>query len=402
MKQYSYVAKSKENNKEISGVLEASSEKELKDILRKNNLFLIEIKEKKSKNIFSISLFDRVSLIDKIFFTKNLQVMLSGGLSLSRALQVLSMQAKRKNFKNIISDIRKEISSGKSFSQSLSKYPDTFSEIFRSMIQLSEETGRMEENLAILTNQLEKEYELKSRVKGALVYPSVIVSAMVGIGILMLILVVPEMARTFENLGIDLPFTTQFIIKIGNFLANSWFLIPPFIVLFIYTIKLISKTKKGKIIVDFFYLKIPIVSLVVKKTNAAYTARTLSSLLSSGVSIIRGLEIISESLQNSYFKKSILESIEAMKKGEKLSQALKPYSELYSLLMVHMIEVGEETGQTSKVLSRTSEFLEEEIFNLTKNLTSIIEPILMIVVGAAIGFFAIAMIQPMYSMIGTL
>ncbi len=361
-----------------------------------------EASTKKRKSFFSFSILNNVSLSEKVFFTKNLQVMLSGGLSLSRALQILSIQTRNKRFKNVLLDINERINKGESFSQALAKHSDIFSEIFRSMIQLSEETGTMEKNLDILSIQMDKEYELKSRIKGALIYPSVIVFSMIGIGILMLIVVVPELTKTFNEVGVSLPLSTQIVIGFTDLMFNYWYVLPFFVLTAYFLIRKASKTKRGKRFIDFLMLKTPFVSSVIKKTNSAYTARTLSSLLASGVPIIRGLEIISESLSNIYFKKAILDSITSVKKGDSLSKSLRSYSNLYSLLMIEMIEVGEETGETSKVLIRTAEFLEEEIFNLTKNLSSIIEPILIVIIGGAIGFFAISMLQPIYSIMHTI
>ncbi len=405
MPKYFYTAKSADTKQNVSGTIEASNENELAKFLREDNLFLIEAKEKKEKkrkNVFSISFLDKVSLVDKIFFTRNLQVMLSGGLSFPRALDILALQIKNKKFKNALIDIKEEINKGNSFSSSLEKYPNIFSETFRSMIQLSEETGEIEKNLKIIINQLEKEHELKSRITGALIYPAVILCAMFGIGILMLVVILPQLASIFESMEVDLPITTQLIINFGEFLSNNGLLLIFFSFFSFFIIKFSLKTKKGKKIIDYLLLKIPFVSSIIKKTNSAHTARTLSSLLSSGVPIVKGLDIISRNLSNIYYKESIINSIDEMKKGGKLSQALAPYSNLYSLLVIQMIEVGEETGQTAKVLSKMSDFLEDEVFNLTKNLSSVIEPILMIVIGAAVGFFAVSMLQPIYSMMGGL
>ncbi len=405
MLKYSYKARSIKKNDEVFGIMEASDEKDLAKLLREKDLFLIDAKPEKKlikKANISIPFLNKVSLTEKIFFTKNLQVMLSGGLSFPKTLRVLSEQAKSEKFKKVLLDIKEDIGQGKSFSSSLEKYPDIFSEVFRSMIQLSEETGNIEKSLTILSKQLEKEYELKSRIKSALIYPAVIISAMLGIAILMLTVVLPQLAGVFEAMNVDLPASTQFIINLGDFLSNNILLSFFLLVALIIAFRILSKTKKGKKGIDFLLLKTPFLSMVIKKTNSAHTARTLSSLLSSGVPIIRSLEIVSGNLSNSYHKEAINNSIETMKKGGKLSHALTPYSGLYSSLMIQMIEVGEETGQTSEVLSKVADFLEEEVFNITKNLSSTIEPVLMVVIGAAVGFFAISMLQPIYSMIGTI
>lgn len=397
MPQYYYTAKSKKA--EVTNLMSASDKKELARKLREEGLFLTKAEEVNKKDN---SLFKRVSLADKIFLTRNLQMMLSGGLSLSRTLGILSLQTKNKTLKRALFDIREEVHKGKSFSEALGRHPHIFSKMFRSVIQLSEETGKIEENLGVLTKQMEKEHKLRSKVRGVLIYPAVIVVTMVAVGIVMMIFVVPRLTQTFEEMGVTLPFTTQIIVGFANLLVNGWHYLLIAVVLFVLLVRYLVKTKRGKKLIDFILLRTPIVSSVIKKNNSAYTARTLNSLLASGVSIVRGLEIILENIPNSYFKEAIEEAIEEVKKGENLSVALKPHAHLYSLLLIQMIEVGEETGQTSKVLSKTSDFLEEEVFTLTNNLASIIEPLLMVVIGVFVGFFALSMLLPMYSVLEVL
>jgi type IV pilus assembly protein PilC len=197
---------------------------------------------------------------------------------------------------------------------------------------------------------------------------------MIGIGILMLIMVVPTLAKTFEELKMELPITTRIVIGAGNFLANNWLLCLIGFILAVFLFGIIIKTKRGKKTIDYIILKIPIISPLVKKTNSAYTVRTLSSLVASGVPIVRSLEIVSGTLDNVYYKTAILDAAEKVRKGEKLSGALSPYSKIYPSLVLQMLEVGEETGETSSILAKLADFFEEDIANETKNLASVIEP----------------------------
>jgi len=249
---------------------------------------------------------------------------------------------------------------------------------------------------------MEKEHEIKSRIKGAMIYPAVIIFAMVCIGVLMLIIVIPKLSAVFSELGVDLPLTTKIVIAIGTFLSKFWFLLPIGILVFLFLLRVILKTKTGKLVFDTFVLKIPVISSIVKKTNSAHTVRTLSSLIAAGVPIVRSLEIVSGTLGNVHYRKAMSEAAERVKKGAKLAEILKRYENIYPTLVIQMIEVGEETGKTSDVLEKLAEFFEEEVANATKNLSAVIEPVLMLIVGAVVGFFAISMIQPIYSMVGTL
>lgn len=381
----------------------ARDKSELARILKKKGFILISAEEegKTKKGLaLEISFLTRVSLVEKMMFTRNLRVMISAGISLPRALEILSRQSKSKKFSDIILSLKQDIVKGNSFSNSLAKHPEAFSQLFASMIRVGEAGGRLEEVLGILTKQMSKEHELKQKIVGALIYPAVIVFTMIIIGIAMLVLVVPKISETFIELKIPLPKSTQFVIWLGNSLAHQWYLIfiPLIIVAFLFW--KFFKTEPGKRIISFLVLKIPIVSAIVKKSNTVRMARTLSSLISAGVPLAESLSIISDSSGNYFYKQAMARASERVIKGKKLSEVLSNYVKIYPLLVIQMIEVGEETGQSSQILEKLAEFYEEEVANSTKNLSSAIEPMVMLLVGGIIGFFAISMIQPMYSMLG--
>ena len=405
MPRYSYIAKSLDG-KTHSDILDAKNERELAKILRGEGYILIKAesgeKKHKRKLTISISLFNKVKLIDKMMFARNLRVMVSAGVSLPRALKILSGQTQNKKFQKALLGIGEEIVKGRSFSNALKKYSTIFSELFVSMIKIGEEAGTLEEVLGVLTDQMEKDHEIRSKIKGAMMYPLVIILAMIIIGILMLIMVVPKLAQVFADLGIELPITTRIVIATGIFLSKFWYLLPVIAFVLVFLVKISLKTKSGKLIIDALVLKIPITSSIIKKTNSAYTARTLSSLITAGVPIVRSLKVVSGTLGNIYYKEALLKAAEQVEKGNKLADALRQYEKIYPALLIQMIEIGEETGETSHILEKLAEFYEDEVTNATKNLSAIIEPILMLIVGAVVGFFAISMIQPMYSMLDVL
>jgi type IV pilus assembly protein PilC len=380
------------------GELEAKDVYELARALRKEGLFLIKIKEKKEGFKFSFPSFG-VSLSEKMFFTRNLATMVGAGVSLPKALASLKEQVKNKKFKKAIGKIEEEVIKGKNFSDALSFYPQIFSEFYQNMIKVAEEAGNLEEVLEILARQLEKENELKSKIKGAMIYPAVILTAMFGIGILMLVMVVPKLAETFKELEIELPMTTKIVIGLGNFLSQKWYLALASLVLFFFFFYRFLKTKTGKRIFDTLLLKTPVVSGLIKKTNSATIARNLSSLLAGGISLPRALEITANTLGNIFYRQTLTAAAEKVRKGERLSLFLKSYQNIYPLTLISMVEVGEETGETSKILLKLADFYENEVSEATKNLTSIIEPVLMLIIGGAVGFFAVSMVQPMYSML---
>jgi type IV pilus assembly protein PilC len=402
MPKYFFVAKSFEGQTK-TGEREAKDIHQLASTLRQEGLILIRAEVEKEKRKFQISFPSfGIPLSEKLFFTRNLEVMISAGIPLPRAIFSLKEQAKNKRFKKALEKIEEDIKKGTKFSDAISEFPQIFNEFYQSMVKVAEETGNLEEVLGILARQMEKENEMKSKIIGALIYPAVVVLAMVGIGILMLIMVVPKLAETFKELEVELPLTTKIVIGLGDFLSQKWYLFFGILFFSIFIFFQILKTKIGKKIFDKISLKIPIISGLIQKTNSASTARNLSSLISGGVSLPRALEITANTLGNVFYKEALFSAVERVKKGEKLSLALKPYQKIYPLTLIQMIEVGEETGETSEVLLKLAEFYEEEVSNVTKNLVSVIEPVLMLFIGGVVGFFAVSMVQPMYSMLGAI
>lgn len=402
MPKYFYTARSPTGESK-SGVQEAKDEYQLAKTLRQEGLILIRAETKKEKKKFQIFFPSfGIPLSEKMFFTRNLEVMISAGIPLPRAILSLKEQAKNKKFKKALEKIGQEITKGTKFSDALSDFPNIFNEFYQNMVKVAEETGNLEEVLGILAKQMERENEMKSKIIGALIYPAVVILAMVGIGVLMLIMVVPKLAETFKELEVELPMTTKIVIGLGEFLSQKWYLFFGVLIFLVLFFLQILKTKTGKKIFDNLSLKIPIISGLIQKTNSASTARNLSSLISGGVSLTRALEITANTLGNFFYKEALISAVERVKKGEKLSLALKSYQKIYPLTLIQMIEVGEETGETSEVLSKLAEFYEEEVSNVTKNLVSIIEPVLMLFIGGVVGFFAVSMVQPMYSMLGAI
>jgi type IV pilus assembly protein PilC len=390
-----------QNGELIKGEKEAKDIFDLQQELKKSGLILIEARPKKEIK-FSFSFKKGASVSEKLFFTKNLAVMLSAGISLPEALLNLSLQIKNKNFAKAILDIQQRVLKGEKFSVALSQYPHYFSELYQNIVMAGEESGRLEENLNLLATQLEKEAELKQRVKGALIYPAVIILAMIGIGILMFVVVLPKISKVFKELNVELPKTTKFILTLGDFFSKNWYLVFLFIFLILIFVFQFAKTKFGKRIFDKILISLPIIGELTKKQNCAILARSLSSLLESGISLPRALEISEKILGNVYFKKVLNEGLEYVKKGKRLSEIFKKHPQIISPTFTMMLETGEISGETSTLLKKIADFYENEVGEMTKSLTSIIEPILLLLIGGVVLFFAISMLQPIYSMMQSL
>jgi len=405
MPKYTYTAISR-GGENLQGEEVAKDEHELAQRLRKKGYILTkaEIQGLKKPGFQFLEVFSGlfgVPLAEKLMFMRTLKVMTTAGIALPKTLEVLSSQTKSKKLKNALKEMRKRILQEQQLSSAMSFYPTIFPDLFVNMIRTGEESGTLENVLSHLILQMEREHDLRSNIQGALVYPAVIMVAMVGIGALMLITVVPNLASTFEELAIPLPATTRAIISFADFLINFWYLAILLVLGGVAVGYRVLHTKAGKNIVDTVILRTPIMGPIVKKVNTAFFARTMSSLIGAGIPMVRALEVTATVLGNTHFRKVLYEGSEELRKGIKLSEVLSRHTNLYPIVVVQMLEVGEETGQTAELLAKLADFFEEEVTNITKNLASVIEPVLMLIIGAVVGFFAVSMIQPMYSMLGS-
>ncbi|MCH7882917.1 type II secretion system F family protein [Patescibacteria group bacterium] len=403
MSTFIYKAK-KISGEEVESRREAVDRFDLARQLRKEGYFLVSYKKERVKGagLRLLSLFERVPLQEKMVFARNLAVMAGAGVSLIRALDILSRQTENKKFSSVLVFLGAEIRKGRTLTQAMESHPKVFSPLFRSMVKSGEASGKLEEALTLVGQQLERDYDLRRKVRGAFIYPAVILVAMVMIGIIMLIYVVPTLLVTFEELEVDLPPTTAFIVFVSSFFLNHGILAFFLAIFFIGALWYLGSRESGKKMIGNLFLRFPVISGIIKKMNSARTSRTLSSLISSGVDIIEALDVTRDVIQNYRFKKVLEEAKKEIQKGNPISAVFIRHSNLYPLLVGEMIAVGEETGKLSEMLLRLATFYESEVADETKALSTIIEPVLMIVIGIAVGFFAISMIQPLYSVVGGL
>lgn len=385
-----------------SGELDVKNERDLATQLRAEGFIPTSFKEIKTGEAtrVKIKILDRlfgISLKDKLIFSRNLAVMISSGLPLSRAIKNISLQTGNKRFSKVLNDIFADLQAGSTFADSLSKYPAIFNDLFVNMVRVGEASGNLEEVLEILSVQLEKEHDLMSKIRGAMVYPCVILVAMVGIAIIMLTYILPKLMGVFKDMQVQLPQSTRIVIAISDILRNYSYLVFGGILLIVALVKVFLTTKAGKKTLSFILINTPAVGNLVVKINCARFARIYSSLLRSGVSVVESLKIVSHTLTNYYYERSLTNSIDEIQRGVNLSEVIKKNSRIFPVLVAQMLEVGEETGKTELVLQKLAEFYEDEVNGITKNMSSIIEPVLMIIIGSAVGFFAVSMLQPMYS-----
>lgn len=403
MPKFAYKGETKEGEK-VTITVEADDRYAVYDIARQNGHTVSEVSEAKGFSLGRLISMDKINVMlsrisadTLVLLTRNLASMLRAGLPLTRALSVLERQSKNPRVKKTFVEIREHINKGGQFYEALTLYPRVFSNLYIAMVKAGEESGQLSEALQTLAIQMERSSNLKKKIKGAMIYPAIVITVMVIIGILMMIFVVPAITATFRSLGADLPTTTKVLIGTSDFLSNNSVvalgLLIGLIVGFIYALR----TNWGKRIFHYIIVRLPVIGNLVKETNSARTARTLSSLLESGVDVISAISITEEVVQNVYYKDILRGAAARVEKGTPLSEIFIAETKLYPVLVGEMIAVGEETGQISKMLGEMAIYYETEVEQKTKDLSTIIEPLLMVFIGATVGFFALAMIAPIYS-----
>lgn len=401
MAKFAYTAE-KAGGEVYKGTAEARDRFELYGIVRQEGGKIISVEETGVGGWRSIAYWNsrltRITEYEKILFARNLGAMLAAGLSLSRALSVIERQTKNAKLAGVVSSITSDVRRGETLHAALAKFPRVFPDLFAAMVRAGEEGGDLPQSLQVVSDQMERMYALKKKIRGAMIYPCIILIAIVGIGILMMIEVVPTLASTFKEMNADLPPTTQIVIGISDFLVQNTFLALGGIAGVVALLYAAARTAQGKRAIDFFFLRIPLIGSMVREVNAARTSRTLASLLSSGVDVIGALGIVGEVVQNSYFREVIKAAQDGVGSGEPLSAAFVRREDLYPAFVGEMMAVGEETGRLSDMLQRLALFYEEEVDRKTKDMSTVIEPFLMIFIGGAVGFFAVSMIAPIYSL----
>ncbi len=340
----------------------------------------------------------RVPTMQKILFINHLKTMVKAGLSLIEGLRILSEEIENKTLKGVIVKIKEGMESGLPLSEMLGKYPKIFPSIYVSMIGAGETAGKIETALEQVSIQMKKNHELTSRIKGALMYPAVIVVAMIGISIEVVVFILPKLLVMFKDFDAKLPLPTRILIAVTEFTQNYglWVLLV-LILLIILTVRLL-KEYRVKRVVHMINLKLPIIGPIIKKINLARFTLTLSSLLESTIPIIDATRISSEVVGNIVYKESLLSVSESLKKGEPLSDILRKFSHIFPPIVTEMIMVGEKSGKSETMLKELAEHYGNEVDTTMRNFTTIIEPVIILVMGLAVAGIAVAVIMPMYSL----
>jgi type IV pilus assembly protein PilC len=381
-----------------TGEITAKTKEEVIAQLRNRNITPTIITEKPTK-VRRFGLGGKVKDKDLVVFTRQFATMIDAGLPLVQALDILSTQVENKNFGRTIAQIKVDVESGSTYADALMKHPKIFTELYANMVAAGEAGGILDTILNRLAAYIEKAMKLKKKVKGAMVYPAVVTTIAVLVIAIIMIFVVPTFAKMFAQLGGVLPLPTRIIINMSNFIAGiGGLLVLGAIVAFVVFIVQFRRTAKGKHIIDKILLKLPIFGVLLQKVAVAKFTRTLGTLVSSGVPILDGLEITAKTSGNKVIEYAIMDVRKAVIAGKTLAEPITK-AKVFPPMVTHMIAVGESTGALDSMLSKIADFYDDEVDAAVSNLTAMMEPMLMVFLGGAVGFIVIAMYLPIFKLI---
>ncbi|MBU0597666.1 type II secretion system F family protein [Patescibacteria group bacterium] len=397
MAEFSYKARN-QGGDEISGAVMAPTENIAYGILRDKNLIIVSLKEKKQiKFLKGVRITGGVRAKEIVVFSRQLSVMISSNVPIVRALKVLSHQTNNNYLKGIINDLADEVDGGAKLSQSMMKYPRVFSNFFVQMVRSAETTGRLDEILIYLADQFEKDYDLKAKARGAMIYPIFIVSALIVVGVAMMMFVLPQITSIFEEGGAELPVTTRMFMAMSDFLLGYWWLLLIIIIGAVIGFRMFSKTSVGRKQIDLLKVRLPIIGPIFSRTYLSRFSRSLSTLITSGVPLTKSLEIVADLVGNTLYHDLTTQTIKEVEAGNSITVVFAKSRDV-PLMLSQMMSVGEQSGQLDKILEKVADFYSRELENSLRNLTTLLEPIIMVVIGVAIGFLVSAIILPMYNL----
>lgn len=378
-----------------SGTVDAHNKQAAVALLKEQGYFVLTLAKKNDSVLEDLLSFAGVPFGDVVAFTRQISTMISAGLSISKALGVLAEQSTNAKFKRILTEILRDVEGGASLATAFGKYPDVFDTTYQSLVAAGEASGKLDEILQRLADTMEAQRELRAKFKGAMIYPTIIFIAMIGVFFMLMLFVIPKLADMYDSLDVDLPVMTQFLIDLSDFLVGNVFLTLGGGVALILGVRYFLKTENGKLFTTILAYKLPIFGSLNHKRDLTEFTRTMSLLLSSAVPIVEALHIVSNVVGSIEFKKGTLAAANSIEKGGTLSNYLKSDS-TFPPILGNMVATGEETGKLDEVLDRLADFFEKETDHAVEGLSAALEPVILIMLGGMVGFLIISIITPIY------
>ena len=393
---FKYKALDKDGKKKV-GLVKAISEDLAAETLRERNFSVISIKESGGAKTGGIIILNRISVKDLVVFSRQFAVMISANVSMVQALNILVDQTENIRLKMIISEAADEVDSGSRLSDALAKRPNVFSNFFVSVIKSGETAGKLNEVLDYLANEMEKDYDMMSKIKGAMIYPVFILCSLSIVGIIMMVYVVPKLTDIITETGGDLPIATKILIGASGFITGYWWLLLIILVSSAVGFKFYISKPFGKRQFDFLILRVPIFGRLFQLIYLVRFTRSMNTLISSGITITDSLKIASEVVSNKIYQRLINDTIKEVEDGNSISSIFIKSKEVPKMVS-QMMNIGEKTGKIDIIFKRITDFYSREIANIVANLMTIMEPFIMIIMGIAVGIMVAAVILPMYNL----
>lgn len=389
---------SDENGVMTTGELEVNGKADVVRYLESRKLIPVNIRElgEFKKGLLSASFFERVTALDSIMMVRNLSAAIKAGLSVIEALDIMIADTQKKALRNVLISAKSNLENGQPLWKTFESYGNLFPIVFVGMVKAGESSGELDKTLDELSDHLAREHTLAGKVKSAMMYPMMLLSAAIAVVTLLLIFVLPRLSKTFQSSEVELPFITTLLIDISNIITSNWVLDGVVVAFLIWFFLYFRKTPRGRRFINWVLFRTPIARELVKKVALIRFTRTLSSLLRSGTPMLEALNLSADSVSNEIFKKVIIESIQKVKSGVPLSRSLEVHPKLFPRFLVGLMAVGEKTGTLDHTLNTFATFYDEEIDNTLKTLVSLLEPILVISMGLIVALIAVSVLLPIY------
>lgn len=396
MAQFNYQARDAQGRK-LNGRVEAKNKATAAAILRQKGLLIVNVTER-GESLFTevTAALAKVKQDDIVNFTRQLATMINAGLPLLKGFAILESQA-RPAMKKVLRHLVRDIEGGQNFGAALENQKETFSPVYMALIQAGEAAGALDTILLRLADTMEKQKEFRAKTKGALIYPVIVLTAMLAVAVVMMIFVVPQMTSLYADFDEDLPLATQILMNVSDFFVERWYVMLAGVIGAGFAFTRWIKTKQGRQQFDKLMLKLPIFGPLRQQVLSTEFARTMALMVGAGISLLESLEIVSRGMDNVIYRDALDKTRKDVEKGKPLSKSLSHY-EVFPDLVSQMISVGEETGQLDDVLNKLANYYEAESEHTVKNLTTALEPLIMIVLGIGVGFLIIAIIMPIYGL----
>jgi len=382
------------------GLVEADNNQEAVALLKDNGLSLLKLEISNIRPGFNLPFLNLVSKKDIVIFARQFSIMIGAGVAMVQALRILVNQTENLSLRKIIAEIADEVDGGAPLSECLAKRPKIFSNFFVSVIKSGERSGKLEEVLNYLADEIGKDYNMLAKIRGAMIYPAVVMVGMIAMGILMMVFVLPKLMDIFTETGAVLPLSTRILIAVSNAVSSYWWLLLILLLGIIVVANMALKSRPGRHFFDLLILKLPVFGRLFQKILLVRFCRSMNTLLLGGVSIENSLSIAGDVVSNSIYKNLIDKTIREVEDGNSISLIFLE-SSLVPKMVSYMMQVGEETGKLDVVFSKVSDFYNREIDNMLENMMSLLEPLVLILIGVGVGVMVASVIMPMYSMVGS-